>query len=183
MPLWVLHYFLIHLSLCHLLASNNPPTETRILCSIQSDLSSANESKFIEKNKRFWSLGKHYLKVEYQVRVLIGPADIRFELWFDNQKLSRDQSIQVDWVAAPAPDLSTYNRAELSADADGEARPAALANGLAGGGGAVRRDTAVAVEQREGSGNGNGGQEKKKGGGGLVSMARNGQRPKWPVYG
>ncbi|KAF2649169.1 hypothetical protein K491DRAFT_708324 [Lophiostoma macrostomum CBS 122681] len=100
--------------------------DTRILCEIQSDLTTADESKFVEKNRRFWSLGKHYLKVEYQVRVLIGPADIRFELWFDNQKLSRDQSIKVDWVAAPAPDLSTYNRAELP-----DSRPAVMANGLA----------------------------------------------------
>ena len=54
--------------------------ETRILCEIQSDLASADERKFVEKNKSFWSIGKHYLKVEYQVRVIIGPADIRFEL-------------------------------------------------------------------------------------------------------
>ena len=136
--------------------------DTRVLCEIQSDLTTADESKFVEKNKRFWSLGKHYLKVEYQVRVLIGPADIRFELWFNNQKLSRDQSIKVDWIAAPAPDLSTYNRAELP-----DSRPAQMANGLAG---AKRQDTGQ--EQTT--------FEKKKGFGGLVSMAKGG---KWPVYG
>lgn len=93
--------------------------DTRVLCEISSDLSSADERKFTEKNKRFWSLGKHYFKVEYQVRVLIGPADIRFELWFDNQKLSRDHSIRVDWAPAPSMpppppvDVSTYNRVEL----------------------------------------------------------------------
>lgn len=92
---------------------------TRVLCEISSDLSSADEKKFTEKNKRFWSLGKHYFKVEYQVRVIIGPADIRFELWFDNQKLSRDQSIRVDWAPAPSMpppppvDISIYNRVEL----------------------------------------------------------------------
>jgi hypothetical protein len=52
----------------------------RILCEIESDISSADKRKFTEKNKHFWSLGKHYFKVEYQVRVIIGPADIRFEL-------------------------------------------------------------------------------------------------------
>jgi hypothetical protein len=60
--------------------SFQPPLDTRILCEIQSDLAGANERKFVEKNKRFWSIGKHYLKVGYQVRVIIGPADIRFEL-------------------------------------------------------------------------------------------------------
>jgi hypothetical protein len=84
-----------------------------VLCEIQSDLSTADEKRFVEKNKRFWSLGKHYFKVEYEVKVLIGPADIRFELWFDNQKLSRDQSIKVDWLPAPDPNFTVPDRAEL----------------------------------------------------------------------
>ncbi|KAH4044589.1 hypothetical protein HBI25_174490 [Parastagonospora nodorum] len=76
---------------------------TRILCEIRSDLSAADEKKFVEKNKNFWSMKKHYLRIEYSVRVLIGPADIRFELWFDDQKLSRDQSIRVEWTPTQAP--------------------------------------------------------------------------------
>ncbi|KAF2448452.1 actin-like ATPase domain-containing protein [Karstenula rhodostoma CBS 690.94] len=110
--------------------------DTHVLCEISSDLSSADEKKFTEKNKRFWSLGKHYFKVEYQVRVLIGPADIRFELWFDNRKLSRDQSITVDWAPAPtmppAPpvDISTYNRVELP-----DSFPTHMSGGLADTGG------------------------------------------------
>ena len=40
------------------------------------------------------------MRIEYTVRVLIGPADIRFELWFDDQKLSRDESIKVEWIPA-----------------------------------------------------------------------------------
>lgn len=50
---------------------------------------------------------KHYLRIEYSVRVLIGPADIRFELWFDDQKLSRDQSIRVEWTPTQAPLMET----------------------------------------------------------------------------
>lgn len=46
---------------------------------------------------------KHYFRIEYTVRVLIGPADIRFELWFDDQKLSRDESIKVDWIPTQGP--------------------------------------------------------------------------------
>ncbi|KAF2728383.1 hypothetical protein EJ04DRAFT_546806 [Polyplosphaeria fusca] len=91
---------------------------TRILCEIQSDLSGADEKKFVEKNRRFWSLGKHYFKVEYQVKVLIGPADIRFELWFANQKMSLDKSIKVEWHPAPmpAPTMNSLppNHAELA---------------------------------------------------------------------
>jgi hypothetical protein len=85
--------------------------ETRILCEIQSDLSTADAKKFIEKNKHFWKLGKHYFRLEYQVKVLIGPADIRFELWFDNQKLSKDQAIRVEWMPAPAGEI--HHIAEL----------------------------------------------------------------------
>lgn len=54
--------------------------DAHILCEIESDLSTADETKFKEKNRRFWSLGKHYFKVDYEVKVLIGPADVRFEL-------------------------------------------------------------------------------------------------------
>jgi len=79
--------------------------DTRILCEINSDLSTADEKKFQERNKRFWSLQKHYLRIEYTVRVLIGPADIRFELWFDDQKLSRDESIRVEWIPASTPQI------------------------------------------------------------------------------
>lgn len=50
--------------------------------------------------------------------MIIGPADIRFELWFDDQKLSRDEAISVEWTpAAPPPsehfDPATYGRVEL----------------------------------------------------------------------
>ncbi|KAH7079498.1 hypothetical protein FB567DRAFT_123409 [Paraphoma chrysanthemicola] len=80
---------------------------TRILCEISSDLTAADEKKFVEKNKNFWSLKKHYFRIEYSVRVLIGPADIRFELWFDDQKLSRDQSIKVEWTPTAAPKMAS----------------------------------------------------------------------------
>ncbi|OAL00042.1 hypothetical protein IQ06DRAFT_250606 [Phaeosphaeriaceae sp. SRC1lsM3a] len=81
--------------------------DTRILCEISSDLSVADEKKFVEKNKNFWSMKKHYFRIEYSVRVLIGPADIRFELWFDDQKLSRDQSIKVEWTPTAGPMTSS----------------------------------------------------------------------------
>lgn len=89
-----------------------------MLCEISSDLSAADEKKFVAKNAHFWSLKKHYLRIEYEIRVTIGPADIRFELWFDDQKLSRDESITVEWMPAAPPatehfDPATYGRVEL----------------------------------------------------------------------
>ncbi|KAL8731719.1 MAG: hypothetical protein Q9181_004200 [Wetmoreana brouardii] len=79
--------------------------DAHILCDIESDLSGADETKFKERNKNFWRLGKHYFRVDYDIKVLIGPADIRFELWFNGQKLSKDQSIKVEWASAPPIEL------------------------------------------------------------------------------
>ena len=50
------------------------------LCEVESDLSSADETKFKERNKRLWQTGEHFFEVTYQVKVVIGPADLRFEL-------------------------------------------------------------------------------------------------------
>jgi len=161
-----------------------------MLCEINSDLSTASEKRFTEKNKYFWSLGKHYFKVEYQVRVLIGPADIRFELWFDNQKLSRDQSIKVEWTpapsAAPGPplDLATYNRVELpdsppthmSGGLNGAAIVSGARHGHVPANGLERSGTAV-IDR------GGNGEDRKKGrglktAGALLERARGG---KWTV--
>ncbi|TKA76337.1 hypothetical protein B0A49_02694 [Cryomyces minteri] len=82
--------------------------DVQVLCEIETDLSSADESKFKKKNRHFWNRGAPYSRVNYRAQVLIGPADNTFELWFDNQKLSRDQPIKVEFVAAtaPKPDVS-----------------------------------------------------------------------------
>ncbi|KAF2237112.1 hypothetical protein EV356DRAFT_496637 [Viridothelium virens] len=50
------------------------------LCDIESDLSSASEKEFKEKNRRIWQFGQRYFQVKYQIKVIIGPADLRFEL-------------------------------------------------------------------------------------------------------
>ena len=55
-------------------------SDAQELCEVQSDLSTADEKKFKEKNRHFWNTGERYLRAEYQVKVVIGPADIRFEL-------------------------------------------------------------------------------------------------------
>ncbi|KAL9001081.1 MAG: hypothetical protein Q9188_005527 [Gyalolechia gomerana] len=108
-----------------------------ILCEIESDLSNADESKFKEKNKRFWSLGKHYFKVDYDVKVLIGPADVRFELWFNGQKLSRDRPIKVEWTQATATELPAEEVVEIVELEEGGALTktpiAEVGNGMVGG--------------------------------------------------
>ena len=110
--------------------------------------------------------------------MLIGPADIRFELWFDNQKLSRDQSITVDWMPAPempppSPlDISTYNRVELPA-----IQPAYTSSGLGGNSGTntpkmERMSTAIETKEEE--------EGRKKLSGTFLGRTKG---KKWPIYG
>jgi hypothetical protein len=55
------------------------------------------------KNRHWWNRGQKYHRINYVVKVALGPADIRFELWHNGQKLSKDNSIRVEWLAAQAP--------------------------------------------------------------------------------
>ncbi|KAL9614056.1 MAG: hypothetical protein Q9167_001410, partial [Letrouitia subvulpina] len=103
--------------------------DTSVLCEIHSDLSSADEAKFKEKNRHFWHRRKHYYQVDYEIRVLIGPADIRFELWFNGQKLSKDQPIKVDWVALPSAAQTDKKPDEGGVLSDRVEMPARWGNG------------------------------------------------------
>ena len=62
------------------------------LCEVESDLSGADEKKFKEKNRQFWKPGKPYYEVVYQVKVVIGAADLRFELCRYTQALRETRS-------------------------------------------------------------------------------------------
>jgi hypothetical protein len=60
------------------------------------------------KNRHWWNMGTKYHRIEYIVKVGLGPADLRFELWHNGQKLSKDNPIKVEWVAADAPPEPIY---------------------------------------------------------------------------
>lgn len=55
------------------------------------------------KNRHWWNTGEKYHRIEYVVKVALGPADIQFELWHNGQKISNDHPIKVEWFAAEAP--------------------------------------------------------------------------------
>lgn len=50
------------------------------LCDVMSDLPSIDERIFKVKNKRLWQPGERYYEISYQVKVIIGAADLRIEL-------------------------------------------------------------------------------------------------------
>jgi hypothetical protein len=68
------------------------------LCTIESNLSSVQQNEFVEKGKHFWSGKKHHFRAEYAIRVIVAPADLKFELYFKGVKFSRNHDpISVEW--------------------------------------------------------------------------------------
>jgi hypothetical protein len=116
-----------HIDRQHLPFQLNADAET--LCEIKSDLSGADEKRFKKKNRHWWQFKEPYYRVDYQIRVVIGPADVRFELCkftsslsltilyqshllrsaigFDGQKLSKDNPITVEWQNSAKPEAVT----------------------------------------------------------------------------
>ncbi|KAF2476930.1 uncharacterized protein BDR25DRAFT_208753 [Lindgomyces ingoldianus] len=78
------------------------------MSSFDSDFSSLPLSTFKLKNRHWWNSGKKYHRVDYVVKVNLGAADISFELWHQGVKLSKDNSIKVEWHASAAPDPNSY---------------------------------------------------------------------------
>ncbi|KAF2166097.1 hypothetical protein M409DRAFT_55439 [Zasmidium cellare ATCC 36951] len=77
------------------------------LCEVEADLTFADEKNFKDKYKRFWRPGEHVLEVRFTVKVVLGAADVNFQLWFENQKVSADSSIKVDWFPVTNPPIPT----------------------------------------------------------------------------
>lgn len=48
-----------------------------------------------------YNLGPQYYRAEFDVRIIVGAADVKFQLWGDNNnRLSRDhEDIEVSWNA------------------------------------------------------------------------------------
>lgn len=79
----------------------------RSICKIESDFSSLPLSLFKLKNRHWWNSGPKYHRINYIVKVNLGAADVSFELWHNGVKLSKDNSIKVEWQASGPPDPNT----------------------------------------------------------------------------
>jgi hypothetical protein len=55
------------------------------------------------KNRHWWNTRAKYHRIECVIKVALGAADIRFELWHNGQKLSKDNPIKVEWFTAEPP--------------------------------------------------------------------------------
>jgi hypothetical protein len=55
---------------------------------------------FDEYSKRCWQKGKHHFVARFTVKVVISPADLKFELWFKGRKYSNAHDpVKVEWDA------------------------------------------------------------------------------------
>jgi hypothetical protein len=59
-------------------------TRAKELCKLTYEFSKDNEKRFKRKNRHWWQFKEEYIRVEYEVRVLIGAADLTFELCKSN---------------------------------------------------------------------------------------------------
>lgn len=75
------------------------------LCRITSCLENISEKDFEEKRKGKFGFGakNKYFLVQYEIRAVIGPADLCFELWFKGKKMSSGNAIKVQWMPAQEP--------------------------------------------------------------------------------
>lgn len=76
----------------------------RSICKIESDFANIPLSRFKLKNRHWWNRGRKYHRIKFVIKVNLGPADLSFELWHDGVKLSKDNTIKVEWQAAAPPD-------------------------------------------------------------------------------
>lgn len=45
-----------------------------VLCNVQSDFSAVELSRFKLKNRHFWNMGEKYYRVDYLIKVALGPV-------------------------------------------------------------------------------------------------------------
>ncbi|KXX80591.1 Chaperone protein HscA [Madurella mycetomatis] len=70
------------------------------ICDVRSNLDGVSQEQLILKHKRrsCFSRGYTFYICEYEVRVIVAPADLRFELWLGGQKFSGNhEPIAVTW--------------------------------------------------------------------------------------
>lgn len=73
------------------------------LCTVRSDLSGVKDSELeLKKQKKrpraLFSRSMRWYSCTYEVRALVGAADLTFELWFNGQRFSANhEPIKVTW--------------------------------------------------------------------------------------
>ncbi|OAQ94032.1 Hsp70 family chaperone [Purpureocillium lilacinum] len=75
------------------------------LCHVRSNLNGVQQHQLILKRKKgaFFRKGSKFYICAFDIRVIVAPADLRFELWFDGQRFSGNhEPVGIKWDAAGA---------------------------------------------------------------------------------
>ncbi|XDG00407.1 hypothetical protein ABKA04_000022 [Annulohypoxylon sp. FPYF3050] len=86
----------------HLLPHSMSQKGAKQLCVVKSDLTGVGHSDMImkRKSKRFFFQGRKFYLCTFEVRAIVAPAELRFELWFSGQKFSGNhEPIKIAWDA------------------------------------------------------------------------------------
>lgn len=89
-----------------------PIAGAKQLCMVRSDLSGVRDSELEPRKQKkrplaLFSRSSRWYNCTYEVRALVGAADLTFELWFNGQRFSKNHApISVTWdeegAAAPS---------------------------------------------------------------------------------
>ncbi|KAK7994683.1 hypothetical protein PG990_013456 [Apiospora arundinis] len=70
------------------------------LCKLESNLSGVEQHELVKKHKRgtCFRAGYTFYICEFEIHVIVAPADLRFELWFGGHKFSKGhEPIKIHW--------------------------------------------------------------------------------------
>lgn len=66
------------------------------ICGVKSNLQGVRQEQLVLKHKRgtCFSRGYRFFVCQFDIRVIVAPADLRFELWFAGEKFSGNHELQ-----------------------------------------------------------------------------------------
>ncbi|KAK3172740.1 hypothetical protein OEA41_006064 [Lepraria neglecta] len=102
----------------HIVMSLNKPDRLPIntlnadassVCRIKYDLSNVPLDQFEMKkgpSEKLKFNGQPYYNIHHEAKITVGPADLKFEIWYKGAQYGKD-NIAVEWDKAPAPHTPT----------------------------------------------------------------------------
>ena len=84
------------------LPTNYRQAEVSLLCDITSSLMGKDvDTK--EKNRHWYNRGERYMRVNFDIRVILGPADVKFRMESKGREVLSEEhdAIQVNWEPSP----------------------------------------------------------------------------------
>ena len=72
---------------------------TQSVCVVESLIDGADLKL---KNRHWYNMSRQFIRADFDLKILIGPADLKFQLWGRNRQISKDhEQIVVQWNPVP----------------------------------------------------------------------------------